>query len=374
LTHDIAFVIADLGCGGAQRVLTTLANALAKRQRRICVITLATPEGDFFTLDPGITRIAIGGISRSGSITGSIAANLRRLFLLRRAFRKAQPDAIVAFIASTNVLAIIAAAGLNTQVVISERNDPRLQSHGRAWNMLCRLLYRRADLVTANSHGALAALSAFVPDAKLFFAPNPIQDPGAAAAISPQSNGGEPKFLIVGRLNHQKAHDVLLDAFAQSLKAIPTWRLSIVGGGKLETILKQQANRLGISDRVDWVGEAKDPFAYYADAACFLLPSRFEGTPNALLEAMGCGLPAIVSDASPGPLEYVEDGVTGLVVPVDNASALAAAMIRLAKDPALRRQLGEAAKKRIAAHDPDQIIKTWEMLLQLSPVETAMHT
>ncbi|HIF10166.1 MAG TPA: glycosyltransferase family 4 protein [Sneathiellales bacterium] len=367
MTHDIAFIIADLGCGGAQRVVATLASTWARRGRRVCIITLASPDDDFFKLDPGVTRLSLGGLGDTDSVMSAIGSNLLRLRQLRRAIREAEAGTVIAFLASMNILTIIATLGLGLTVAISERNDPTRQSHGRVWDLLRRLLYRHADLVTANSRGALAALGGFVPDAKLVYAPNPIQPYSATVAATARID--TLKFLIVARLNHQKAHDVLLDAFALIADKAPSWRLQVVGDGDLETALKRQAETLGISDRVDWLRIAHDPYKCYVEADCFVLPSRFEGTPNALLEAMGCGLPAIVSNASPGPLEHVKDNVNGLVVPVDNANALAAAMERLAHDLELRQRLGQAARKHIENHDPKKIIETWERFLDLTPVK-----
>jgi glycosyltransferase involved in cell wall biosynthesis len=109
-----------------------------------------------------------------------------------------------------------------------------------------------------------------------------------------------------------------------------------------------------------------DPHAFYHAANFFVLPSRVEGTPNALLEAMSCGLPVIVSDGAPGPLELVEDGVTGLVVPVNDAAALAAALRRLASDGELRSRLGEAARARVSEYDLPRALAAWESVVGLS--------
>ena len=98
----------------------------------------------------------------------------------------------------------------------------------------------------------------------------------------------------------------------------------------------------------------------------FVLPSRFEGMPNALLEAMAAGLAVIVTDASPGPLEVVEPGISGLVVPSDDPAALAEAMQALVSDPDRCRRMGAAAKARIAALDWSQLEPLWRSILALS--------
>ena len=93
------------------------------------------------------------------------------------------------------------------------------------------------------------------------------------------------------------------------------------------------------------------------------MPSRVEGTPNALLEAMSCGLAVVVSDGAPGPLELVEDGVTGLIVPVNDPAKLAAALRRLGNDGDLRARLGAAARERVTEYDLPRALVTWDQLL-----------
>ena len=97
----------------------------------------------------------------------------------------------------------------------------------------------------------------------------------------------------------------------------------------------------------------------------FVLPSRHEGMPNALMEALSCGLPTVVSDASPGPLELVVDGHNGLVVPVEDIDALAGAMRTLAGDPALREKLGGQAKDSVAGYEFSAALRTWQELIGL---------
>lgn len=359
--HDLTLVISDLGSGGAQRVVTALANAWTERGLHLCVVTLAPPESDFFTLDARITRLSIGGLGASHSVLRAVRANFRRILALRWAIRQADAPTVVAFVGVTNVLTILAAAGLGMRVVISERNDPAKQSLGRVWDALRRSFYRHADLVTANSRGALEALRSFVPERKLAFVPNPL----ALAPRAAKSNKAVPTILTVGRLSCQKAHDVLLSAFARVAANAPGWRLAVVGEGELEDDLRQQAETVGVADRVDWVGRANDPFIYYRRADIFVLASRFEGTPNAVLEAMSCGLPVVVSSSSAGALDLVEDGVTGLVVPVDDVTALAEALSILMRDPALRQSLGKRAQARVQDHGVDNVLSVWERLLNL---------
>jgi GalNAc-alpha-(1->4)-GalNAc-alpha-(1->3)-diNAcBac-PP-undecaprenol alpha-1,4-N-acetyl-D-galactosaminyltransferase len=326
------------------------------------VITLANSDQDFFVLDPAVQRVVIGGIRDSHTLVHGLIANICRIIWLRRALREAHAKIILSFIAATNILVILASFGLYSRVIISERNDPARQSFGWIWDCLRRLLYRYADLATANSQGAVESMRGYVPGQKLAVVPNPLFVPARTIP-------GErvcPTILTVGRLTHQKAYDVLLEGFARISSHAPYWRLVIVGDGDLGETLRAQAEDLGISDRVDWHGRVKDPFAYYTAADIFVLVSRYEGIPNVLLEAMSCGLPVIVSDASPGPLEYVKHGVTGLVVPVDDVPSLVIALERLINDPRLRRRLGDAARARVAECKLPTVLRIWEKVLGLS--------
>jgi glycosyltransferase involved in cell wall biosynthesis len=133
--------------------------------------------------------------------------------------------------------------------------------------------------------------------------------------------------------------------------------------------LQAQAKALGIAERVDWHGIVADPYHFYRSAHVFALPSRVEGTPNALLEAMSCGLPVVVSDGAPGPLELVEDGVTGLIVPVNDPAKLAAALRRLGNDGDLRARLGAAARERVTEYDLPRALGTWESIVGLTPCD-----
>jgi len=360
---DLALAISDLKSGGAQRVVTLLANHWAAQGRRVVVITQAGPEHDFFRLDSRVRRIVAGGLGASPDGLRRLRNNLKGIALLRKALVAAGAPVAVAFVGRTAIRAVLAAQALPIRLIVAERNDPSRQRLGPPWDLLRRLLYRRAHLVTANSRAAVAALAAFVPRRKLAFAPNPLPPPPPGP---PAAHAGR-LFLAVGRLHRQKAYDVLLEAFARIAGEFPDWRLVALGEGEERAALEAQSARLGLAGRVDWLGQLDDPWPWLRAADVFVLPSRYEGTPNALLEAMSCGLAPIVSDATAGALDHVADGASGLVVPVEDAGALAAAMRRLAAGPELRARLGAAAQRRVAELSFERAAATWERLLGLPP-------
>jgi glycosyltransferase involved in cell wall biosynthesis len=289
-------------------------------------------------------------------------ANCGRIVRLRRALREAGAPVAIAFVAQTAVLTGLASIGLPLRVVAAERNDPQHHDLGPIWNHLRRFAYRRADLVTANSRGVVEALADFVPRGRLAFLPNPLPAPPACKPARLSA----PTILSIGRLNRQKAHDVLLRAFALFATERPDWRLAIMGEGPEEMRLRELASHLGIASQVDWLGRQDSPYPFLRACRIFVLASRHEGMPNALLEAMSCALPCIVSDGSPGPLELVQDGANGLVVPVDDAEALAGAIKRLAADQSFAEALGAQARKSVKNHAPDAALKVWDEALGLT--------
>ncbi|MEX0922210.1 MAG: glycosyltransferase [Rhodovibrionaceae bacterium] len=170
------------------------------------------------------------------------------------------------------------------------------------------------------------------------------------------SDPGDPLRLIsVGRAVEKKGYDDLLHALA----ALPPelhWRLTHIGGGELGKELKALAARLGLAERIDWLGAQSqaEVFTRYAEADLFVLASKIaadgdrDGLPNVLMEAQSQGLPCLSTAVSAIP-ELIEDGVTGRLVPPGDRQALAAALAELSRDPALRKRLGTAGCRRVRA-------------------------
>jgi glycosyltransferase involved in cell wall biosynthesis len=400
---ELTLVCNSLDAGGIERVVSTLANEWSRRGRKVSVVTLHDRKR-FYTLDPAVHHVVVEQegttlLARLLSKGRTLLIEFRyakpwllsllgpaiyyfiseavyrthfRLYLaletraLRRALRRVESPVVVAFGTSINVLTLKACQGLGRRVIISERNDPARLIE--LWSKLWRKYYQRADMVTANTRSALRDMSDFVGVTKMAFVPNPLtlmnakgDNPHGASSLT-----SSPFVLTVGRLVEDKAQDVLLEAFAHAGDEFSEWRLAIVGDGLLGDSLRAQAEALGIAGRVDWHGVVRDPYHFYRAAHVFALPSRVEGMPNALLEAMSCGLAVVVSDGAPGPLELIEHEVTGLVVPVNDPVRLAAALRRLGNDGALRKRLGAAARQRVIEYDLPHALATWESVVGLT--------
>jgi GalNAc-alpha-(1->4)-GalNAc-alpha-(1->3)-diNAcBac-PP-undecaprenol alpha-1,4-N-acetyl-D-galactosaminyltransferase len=350
----LTFVIESLGGGGAQRVLALLTAALADLGQEVCVITYAERGPDRVILDPRVTRHAADLGGASGNILGAVTKNVRRITGLRNLIRFSRPDVVVSFVGTTNILTLLACSGLRVPVVISERNDPARQSLGWVWDVLRRVLYRRAAVVTANASGAVASMARYVPAEKLSRISNPLAVP--ADTNTPEAD--EPYVLAVGRLHPQKGFDVLLDAFAAFAIQYPKWKLVLLGEGPERERLAARAVALGIASRVRFAGFV-DPAPFYRDCSMFVQSSRFEGSSNALLEAMAHACPIVVAAAPGTTPDFVRADETAHVVPVEDAPGLAVAMGALAADRVVAQQLGVAARQVVTELAPDLIAGVW---------------
>ena len=164
------------------------------------------------------------------------------------------------------------------------------------------------------------------------------------------------EICAVGRLeNGQKAYDVMLDAFALFRETHPEHMLHIYGSGGSEAAIRTQAAALGLADSVILHGNLPHVIREIKDMGMFVMTSRYEGMPNALIEAMACGLPCVCTDCDFGPAELIRDGDNGLLVPVDDVTAIAAAMGRIADEPALAERLSQGALEIRHTHGRETI-------------------
>ena len=355
------------GGGGAERVITTLANHWAERGWQVVAVTY--DDGSVpphYPVDGRIEHRPLALEFPSGSLTSAMRNALRRVRTLRQAFRAACPDAVISFGASTNVDVLLAAAapaplgGLGIPVIVSDRNDPvRFPDRSRTRAALRNLVYRRAAAIVFQTQRAAECFPATLTRKGHVIA-NPVAPP---ALPRREKNVWPPTLVALGRLEPQKGFDLLLEAFARIRHRHPHWHLNIVGEGSARGELEAHRRRLGIDDCVRLPGATREPERALDDAELFVLSSRFEGFPNALCEALAGGLPVVAADCRSGPREIVRDGVDGLLVEAESVDALAAGLDTLMHDSARRRQFAARAPEIVDRFGAPQVIADWERLL-----------
>jgi glycosyltransferase involved in cell wall biosynthesis len=287
-----------------------------------------------------------------------------------------RPDVVMSFLKGVSVATYfvlrgmgpvrprwIAREGNNTDKVIE---DELTGAAGRAViKTLTRRVYRYADCFLANSHEMARGLhdTLGLDWSRVRVINNPID----IAEVQRRSRDAlpdapkRPFIVTAGRLEYQKGHDLLLRAFARSRNATGM-DLVILGRGSLEGELRRQAAELGVEDRVRFEGFCPNPWAWFSKAALFVLPSRWEGFPTVVAEALACGAPALVTACDFGPAEVVEDGKSGWVVPPEDVEAFGAAMDLLLTSPHITDRLRAQGPTRAATFDIDLMVEAYTTL------------
>jgi glycosyltransferase involved in cell wall biosynthesis len=186
---------------------------------------------------------------------------------------------------------------------------------------------------------------------------------GATALEARWMRPGRKLFCACGRFNVLKGFRELLEVFAEIKDELPEWDLMLVGDGEDRELLPQMVERLGLRGRVHFPGWVSHPGDFFAASDVFVFPSRSEGFGLVLMEAMACGLPCVAYNCKVGPSEQVGHETDGLLIPDGDRVAFKAAMVRLARDHALRRRFSVEARRAIRRFEAAAVQPMWEDLL-----------
>lgn len=366
---DFLIFISSLSSGGAERVTANLACYCAEKGWSVTVVTLSSPECDFYVLPENVRRIPLNLWRDSPHPVIALVNGLRRVFALRRVLSQIKPDVTLALMDKNNVLLALSAIGIKGGVHIgSERIHPPRYPLGWVWECLRRLTYRKLDAVVVLTHESAdwvcqhtsARCVEVIPNAVVY--PLPFQEPRVATPT--KAHAGERILLAVGRLVEQKGFDVLVSAFQRLVRQFPNWRLIILGEGPLRMALAQQIADAGLEGRVELPGRVGNVGEWYQAADLYVMSSRFEGFPNALAEAMAHGLAAVSFDCDTGPRDIIRHEVDGLLVSPGDAEALTEALTRLMADDVLRQQYAARAIEVRERFSMERVAGRWEALFE----------
>ncbi|HEX6469623.1 MAG TPA: glycosyltransferase [Streptosporangiaceae bacterium] len=354
----VVLAIGSLEVGGTETQLVKLAGGLAARGHEVHVVAVRTGgplRAELAALGVPTTVFGYQGLRlRDASGRRSLRVlrgEVRQLAGIWRHLRALRADVCHAFLFTcyTQVLPLARAAGVPVRVNGRRGEAPALPA---GWQRaVLEFLSRRASTVYVTNARALArtlAAEENVPPHRIEVIMNAVRPPGgtAAADVTVQP----PRGIVIANLLRYKGHADLVEALAR-LEAPP--HLSFVGDGPERARLAGLLRERGLAGTVDLRGAVQDAAGLLPGYQFLVLPSHTEGLPNAILEAMAAGLP-VIATAVGGVPELVADGVTGLLVPPHSPAALAAALARLAADPALRARLGAAARQAVAGLGVDE--------------------
>ncbi len=356
----LTLVIHALHGGGAERVLAVLASHWAASGRRVTLITLDDQCSDRYPLHPEVSRVGLAALGPSRSLWGALLANFRRCRRLRAAITASRPDLVISFTDRMNVLTLLASGRAPWPVLIAERSDPRRQRMPRVWEWLRRWAYPRCAAAVVQTESIASVVRELVGRRPVFTIPNAVFPSPVDDDQENLPGSRRPYLVALGRLSFQKGFDLLIEAFARIADRHPDVDLKIIGEGPCRAALESQATSLGVADRVELAGWVAQPAPVLQHGLLFVLSSRWEGFPNALLEAMACGLPAVGFASDSGADEIIRHEVDGLLVPPEDVVALTAGIDRLLSHPELRQQMSCRAREVIQRFEAKDFFDRWD--------------
>lgn len=352
----IAFYINDINGGGAERVMVNLANYLSEIGRDVIFVTSYRAANEY-KLSSKVKRLSI----EDNKINQSrFKRNLSRVLALRKICKNEKPSVLVTFMAEPNFRGIIATLGLPVKTIVSVRNDPNKEYAGKIGSFVGKCLLPLADGCVFQTKEA----QEWFPErlqrkSTIIF--NAVKEEFFHIERKPVAG----EIITCGRLEAQKNHKLLIDAFAEVVKDHPYAKLKIYGEGSLRNALQEQINKLGLQDKTFLMGATNDVAKALQTADLFVLSSDYEGMPNALMEAMAAGVPCISTDCPcGGPRELITHKKNGILVSVGDVALMTEAMKSLLQNKEYCNRLGKAVKLRASNFKYDKILRVWKEYIQ----------
>ncbi|MCI8403203.1 MAG: glycosyltransferase family 4 protein [Lachnospiraceae bacterium] len=340
------------GSGGAERQITMLANAMAKRGHEVFLLVLASFNKRYDISD----KVNVCDLTYAENQAGNkIWLRYRALF---KALKKIKPECSIHFWLQSAYLTAFMPEKQVGKIIYSERGDPGDTEYQGARGFVRKLSFHRVAGFVFQSEGARD----YFPDKirrRSVIIHNSVLLP--CDKFEKPCADREPKIVTVGRLHPQKNQKLLIRAFSEIAEEFPKIRLEIYGEGEQKEALAEEIRKNGLTGRIKLMGSRKDIFDCIYPAQMFVLTSDYEGMPNALLEAMALGVPCISTDCKPGGARtLICHEKNGLIVPLGDEKELASAMRRLLRFRDFAGELSGNGIKIRETHEPNKIFDQWE--------------
>lgn len=347
----ILFFIGGMERGGAERVISILANNYAEKGHSV-EIGLLLSEKVQYQLHKDIKIIDFTCSNKS------YIRNVPRWILnIRKHISISKPDCIVSFVGRINMLVLTSTIGFNIPIVVSERNDPKHDGRGKLLQCYCNHIYKTAKSIVFQTEYEKSCFSKTL-NSKSIVISNPI-------SVSITENKHERlEIVTAGRLMPQKNQKLLINAFSRIHKRFPNIVLKIYGEGILRKDLQDLINKYGLEKSITLCGNVEDLHERISGARIFVLTSEFEGQSNALLEAMMLGIPCISTNYS-GANEIINNNVNGILVEKGNVKELESAMTLLLTNKELRNSIIKQGIKTCKKYKKEIVVEKWEEIINI---------
>ena len=347
----IAFYINAIHEGGAERVMVNLANAFVNKGDEIILITSFKDTWEYPYSDK-IKRYILGVKPTKNS---KFKRNIIRVFELRKILKEEKPDCLISFMAEANYRGIIASLGLNNKVIISVRNDPNVEYRGAIGKVLGKFLLPLADGCVFQTLDAQKWFpKRLQKKSKIIY--NAVKD----EFFNIERNVEKNTVVTCGRLEKQKNHKLLINAFEIVLYKHPDARLLIFGEGSLRHELEDLIKNKNLNRNIKLCGNSNDIPKMLSNAEIFVLSSNYEGMPNALMEALAAGVPSISTNCPcGGPEMLIKNHENGILINVGDIFELSKSISYLLDFKKISREIGYRAKKRALEFKSNKIYNEW---------------
>ena len=345
----VAFLISSLNAGGAERVVSLLANEMSLT-RKVVVITLSKDE-PFYKLNDSITIKQLGVLNSGKNPLKSILSNLVLIYKITSLIRSLKIKTLICFMTTSNVLGIISGKLLSKiKVTISERANPKFEDVGY-WNFLRRKTYKLADRLVVQSEEISNYFKSIIDERKISIIPNPIK------IVDSNKNNKEKIILTVGRVDANKNQEQIIRSFSKVKQE--GWKLIICGDGTLLSKLKDLVIALNINNAVEFKGIVKNIEKEYERASIFAFSSLSEGFPNVLLEAMNYGCACISTDCPTGPSILIKNNVNGFLIPLADENTYTNHLQKLIDVEKIRNIFVSNAKSGLENYSLNKVADQW---------------
>lgn len=350
----ITFLLASLGSGGAERVVSLLANKMVESRHQVEIICLKF--SDIYYQTDSRVKVTLAMQQTKNRLT--------ELFWLRKYIKKQDPDVVIPFTEGVYCFTILSLLGTDIPVIASERLDPAAMSPTR--KLLKRLLLPYADWLVVQTR----SIKDYFPKSiqkKTSIIYNPVVtdvfreiDNGE---LTIENEGRLNRIISVGRLYPQKNQEMMIRAFAKVVDKFPDWQMVIFGEGPLRAELEFLVSSFKLQDRVLLPGRTEHVIEELRKSKIFCMSSDYEGMSNSMIEAICVGLPIVTTDVS-GVKELVEDGVNGYVIPCGDDNKLSTAFEKLMNNKQLIKKFSKYSYAKRELFKIDSIVEQWEKLIQ----------
>lgn len=353
----ILFHINSLGKGGAERVVSLLANEFVKDGVEVVIATEWYAEEEY-EVDSRVKRIH-AGLSTIQEKGNRVAKQWYRIHNLRTILKNEKPSVVLSFCAKANYRAMMASIATRVPVIVSVRNNPMIDYVGTVKGIMNKLFLNRAAGCVFQTEEAKEFFDEVLQKKSKIIC-NPVNE----KYLHAKREETKKKIVCVGRLVAQKNQMLLVNAFEEILEKYSDYHLYLYGDGSDDECKEELLDYVAAKElkkSIHFMGLSSTLETDMADAAMFVLPSNYEGMPNALMEAMALGLPVISTDCPCGGSRYwIESGVTGQLVPVKDVDAMARAMEFYIQNPDKAEQTGANARERLQEATVDKIYEQWK--------------